>query len=181
MKRLVILSILGITFAVLPAIAQNEKANKKTKDMHLIVVNSTGAEVGTLIDFQGQVPDTLTHGLAFAITNDGRIAPFGITPEGIDTEGRLYYQSTNCTGTPFILTNTPRTFLPRTALNPPGQTLYIEQVGAIHAARTFQSYRDLSGTCNPDTAIELSVPVTSTGLDFSIFVPPFTVELALRN
>jgi hypothetical protein len=177
MKKLVAFSISVVACAVLTAVAQNVRTNNGPKDLRLIVVDNNGAEVGTLIDFNGQVPDDLTRCLAFVIINDGRVAPFNITTEAIE-RGNLFYQSTNCTGTPFIKTDLQRTLLPRTVVNGDRQTLFIEQVGAIPDTTTLLSIRDFSGVCFQANNTGVAVPVRSSGVNFRNSVPPFTVSLA---
>lgn len=181
MKRIVTLLTLGIAFAVLSAVAQDGNSHKPSKDMRLIVVDSTGSEMGTVVDFKGGGPDDINGVNAFAVARDGRVAPFHASSELVDTVSQLWYLSADCTGTPFIMTNTQKTLVPRTAFNPPGKSLYIERVSVIGENFVFESNRDEFGSCNQETRSGLGVPATSTGLDFSVFVPPFKVVLASRN
>lgn len=169
-----------ITKSVVMAGAQNANIPKATKDMRLIVVDSTGAEVGIVVDV-GSGPD-IRSAIAVALASDGRVASFEVTPETVEGAAQLWYQSSDCTGTPFLLTSVPSTLIPRTAFNPPGRrTLYIEQLGATTDSQVLESNREENGACNQETRSSLAVPATSTGLDFNRFIPPFRLVFAPRN
>jgi hypothetical protein len=181
MKRLVTLLALGVAVAMLTTVALNAKVSKKTKDMRLIVVDSAGAEVGTLVDFGGGGAPDFVRGTVAALASDGRVVSFEVSPETLDTAAQLWYQSPDCTGPPFLLTNRPNTLTPRTAINPPGKTLYFDTVGSTANSQVFESVRDEFGSCTQETRSSLAVPAISTGLDLNRFVPPFTVVWESRE
>jgi hypothetical protein len=172
----------------------------------LVVRDGNGALIGPLLGTNGGRTGTPFEGVQVAVTEtvlDGRkIAIVGNLEESpgsaegfVNASSILYYESSDCTGTPLFNLTAPiaptasavvRNLSPTTKT---GTTLYFPAGTSSTRVINSYSYVPTGSSCNPgDSTIALSVCCKTqsdtgepfygvTALDVSNFVPPYLVEL----
>src|SRR5262245_3062020 len=183
-KTLILISVLAVAVSV----AYTQETLKPVDS--LIVVDSTGKRVGDVVSWNNKVP-----GVAFQLNNflfllyvaQHRFFGTGYVQLG-DT---LYFESTDCSGTPFLLAEpllnpsakeANLTPVPVVAVNLPGNTLYIPDENAP-VNRTMKSVLDpftpqgsytAPGTCSSVNSLQISSLRAKPSIDLdTLFTPPF--------
>jgi hypothetical protein len=99
--------------------------------------------------------------------------------------GTLYFESTNCSDTPWFRFPDPGgrpSLLPQTAIGLPGQTLYSERAGGLTQTVTLRSKMGQDLFCLNNNFFS---PITVQGLQaqplvdlLTVFTPPFSLRAA---
>ena len=151
---------------------------------HVAIVDSKGKAVGESIGALGGAPSgtlmlpavLLRVGQNLAFVNVDRNGFFG---------GTLYFESTNCSGTPWFRSPQPSgrpSLLPQTAIGLPGQTLYMEMAGGLTQTVTLRSSMGQDLFCLDNRFFS---PITVTAVQaqplvdlLTVFTPPFSLRAA---
>lgn len=133
------------------------------------VYDSTGKKVGDTADTYGN--------LYFRFGE--YVAPLNVTSDGIfswDYPVRLYWASTDCSGTPFVDAQISNRLFPRSFVGPPGQTVYIPDPESMPQYITVMSFSDNDGPCDTVTQTPNAVrAIPSVDLN-TLFTPPFRLR-----
>ena len=116
---------------------------------------------------------------------DQTIVPVMVGRDRFYGGGGLVYELENCSGTPFFSLGSvvpPETdapsLLPRTAIGPPGQTIYMAVPGAPPRAISKRSVLEF-GKCSNETGnIPNAIPTLPLGNLLDEFTPPFSLKAA---
>ncbi len=142
----------------------------------LEVVDANGKLVGEVIDFFFE-----EHPLV-AFKKEGKLFMVAVSPSaqtffGYGAGGALYYESTDCSGAPFVYPF-PFLILP-TVVNPPGMTVYVPDTSATPQEVNFNSLLHevaSGGTCDTVSSTDFLVPAVPLVDLASVFTPPFSVR-----
>lgn len=112
-----------------PCSAGGQKPSVKSVG-RVTVVDSKGKTVATLLGGLGLTLAPAVHNIKFTpivlLDVDGPLIAVNIAREGFFTTTILYYESTNCSGTPWLVEMPPlHGLLPSVAIGPPGHTVYV--------------------------------------------------------
>jgi hypothetical protein len=141
----------------------------------LVVVDATGKKVGEVIE-------TGFENLAeVAFEVDGLVFTLFTRPDGLFFSGTyiLYFESTDCTGTPLISPD-PGGLLQVAAVGPPGMTVYGPDSSATpQTITTRSSINRFTGACIDDLDIARNMVPALPLIDLDpLFTPPFKVKVA---
>lgn len=167
---------LAIALVGMLAISTVNAGTLKSVDA-LVVVDANGKKVGTVTD----IGLTLT-GAAVVFEVDGFLFALFITQGSfIGTFTFFQFESTDCTGTPFIGSSTGL-LLHGVAVFPPGMTVYRPDPTATPRTITSRSEMGNAGSC---IVITRTIPDRSPAfplIDLStLFTPPFSVKVATNQ
>ena len=151
---------------------------------HVIVVDSKGKAVGATI---GGISLITVHSVRGTQVNPTVLLRVGqhLAAVNVDRDrfygGTLYFQSENCTGTPWFrvpLSEGRPSLLPRVAVGPPGQTLYIETPGAASQEIPVNSKMDEDLSCPSWVTTIPAIPGQALVNLLTVFTPPFSLRAA---
>jgi hypothetical protein len=143
----------------------------------LEIVDAQNARVGAVMGIQGQFPTVL-----FRVNN--RLFPLLVGQEHLTGTGPLLFQTTNCSGTPFlqdagVLPNgIVPLLLPPVAVVPPGSRVFLPTVGSSSQSINVQSVRYTIGSCQrlPQATPVAAFPAAVVMNLDTQFTPPFRIR-----
>lgn len=155
----------------------------------LTVIDANGKRVGSVIG-SFKAPDAIGTD-AVALQVDGHIFRLNFTRTTIKapTIVRLFFESSNCTGTPYVETSGDGVnldaLIPESVIEPPGQTVYVADTTDTPTVRMLGSQFGLTADdCIPTpSSLRLTVVRALPLLDLATnpFVPPFHVITAQQG
>jgi hypothetical protein len=146
---------------------------------NLRVFDANKKFVGTVLS----VPYGAGESATVAIRVRGYIVVFDVDKNGFiaDTLGPLLFQSSDCSGTPYVPSTFPAALVqPKAVVGPPGKTVYIPDPNGDPTQRiTIQSDSTGSGDCKPaqcgDPCTGFVPALPLLDLD-TVYTPPFSVR-----
>lgn len=155
----------------------------------VVIVDSKGKTVGSIlggvgfnIKVIGGVPPNLGIRFVVLLEVDEQVVPVAVFRDRFSGGGGLFFESENCLGTPWLITNTspnePPNLLPQVAIGPPGQTLYVETPGASPQSVTTKSLLVGFSTCSNQTFQLSLLPAQALVNLETVFTPPFSLRAA---
>lgn len=162
----------------------------RVKPVHQITVeDSRGKAIGRSFSTIGL--DIVEHGgtdleirALVLLQIDQQLVPVAVGRDGFFGGRVLWFESENCIGTPFFSaearsSESAQSLVPRAAIAPPGQTLYIVAPGAAPRPITIRSILEHASTCRNQTFSNISA-LPSQGLLnlLTVFTPPFGLRAA---
>ncbi len=141
------------------------------------VYDAAGKKVGDITEFQG--------GTLFIFFRLNQFSfPLEVNQNGtfyaLSGAGNnfLYFESTDCTGTPLVRAQNPNTFAPSSSISPPGQTLYTADPQITPQLIGVRSMINRDPPCVTLQHLENSyhVPAIALGDLSRLFAPPFHVR-----
>jgi hypothetical protein len=143
------------------------------------VYDATGKKVGD--------PTTVNRGSAVILFRLNQYSlQLVVIPDGhfyaiSGAESRsLYFESTDCTGTPLVRAQNPNTFAPSSSIGPPGQTLYLADPQIIPQLIRVYSFIEHDPPCvaipSHENYYYYHVPAIALGDLSQLFTPPFSVR-----
>ncbi len=157
----------AVTLCGLPASGQSNRA------LSAVLLDANGTLVGVplVTDPYGASGGVIVSG------RDGRGFLLTVTNGNFINGGdEIYYQSSNCTGTPFVQKKVG--VFDRSGEGP-GRRIYAARVGVAPSLRTYYSIfgGGPGAGCQPQPTPGTSelVPADRAGIDLDRFTPPFTV------
>lgn len=143
----------------------------------LIVVDSQGKPVGALVglDMNPQLDDFNTW-VAFRFNQV--VAVINVSKSGFNSafQPAVYFQSVDCSGTPFIDNRVAIGMTPVVAVAFPGSTLYVAN-GSVPLTITAQSASVRPGQCEAVPGAQPEVLPATKGPDLDAhFTPPFSLR-----
>jgi hypothetical protein len=171
---------------VVLAIATQAFSGTATKDS--VVVDSLGKELGLVVGFDDSLRwpvirmtiNKFTFFIRVITIGDDINHDFGFSagthPDG--SADSLYFESNDCTGTPYLISNNPTRVTPLIAISAPGNTVYRSEGPEISITidSILRGRQEL--TCDVDQIPQVipafrAIPVAN--LD-TLFTPPFTIK-----
>jgi len=181
--------ILGILLISNWALAELGRAQQtKVKPVQqLRVVDARGKTVGTAIGAIGlnnmeiEGASSLSIRTVVLLQMEETLVPVAVGKNGFYGGGILYYQSDNCDTAPWFPVTTsasePSTLLPRVAVGPPGQTVYVQKPDSTAQSITIRSIWQPPLPCHNQTFNNVSALPTESLADLSKeFTPPFSLK-----
>ena len=158
---------------------------------HAVVVDSKGKTVGATIGGVGLVTSRFTRGTQIHPTVLLRVGQH-LVAVNVDRDrffgGTLFFESPDCSDTPWfpdppLELGGRRSLLPQTAIELPGQTLYVEKPGAVSPTVTLRSRRGegFSSCVGENSYSPITVPAVQAQplVDLlTVFTPPFSLRAA---
>ena len=143
----------------------------------LTVVDAQGKTVGPIVglDMNPQLDDFNTW-VAFRFNQV--VAVINVSKSGFNSpfQPAVYFQSVDCSGTPYIDNRVAIGMTPVVAVAFPGSTLYVAN-GSVPLTITAQSASQAPGTCEAVPGAQPEVLPATKGPDLSAhFTPPFSLR-----
>lgn len=136
------------------------------------VYDATGKKVGDITDL-----DTGTAAVLFQL-NQYRLLLYVISDGNFFYSGNIYlfFESSDCTGTPLVPSQAPNRFVPSVTIADPGQTLYIADPQGLPQFVNYHSTIIPGGPCTTTNNGATLVPALALGDLSTLFTPPFSVR-----
>jgi len=175
-----IMILAGVTFAQQPRVRSVQQ---------MVVEDNNGKTVGRVLggvsvyNIESANSIDMNMRTVVVLQADQTLVPVMVGRDRFYGGGGLVYELENCSGIPFFSLGSviPRqtdapSLLPRTAIGPPGQTVYTAVPGAVPRAISKKSVLEF-GRCSNETGnVPNAIPTQPLVDLLTVFTPPFTLK-----
>jgi len=159
----------AIVLAALVSLASIAAA-KPLRPVRLAVYDATGKMVGRVL--QVGTPE-----ISVPVQVNGTTVILAVRKDAIGGNRTLFFDTTDCTGTPYVFADSNSLLETTTTVAAPGWTIYKQQPGALAQTILSKSRREVGACLGPLTPTTTSVFPAVPVLDLStMFTAPFSVR-----